>query len=229
MRQYHKYFVFSFLAAISACSSGDETTIDIGLGYAPVKVGLYQIYGVDQTEYSELAGPVETHYELKTEVVDSFPNVSGVFTYVIHRSTRETSQDSWVYKDTWSLAVDDQQVLLNEENIAFVKMKFPLRNNRQWNGNEYNIGDPDIYEMKSVNEPFTVDDQTFPLTMFIDQEDVEDLLIRDRRLEVFAKDVGLVYKEVTDLTYCDDVDCFGQKEIKSGIIYKQSIISYGYN
>jgi hypothetical protein len=61
----------------------------------------------------------------------------------------------------------------------------------------------------------------------VKQEDTEDLLIKDKRLEIYGKDVGVIYKEVTDLEYCDDVDCFGQQEIKKGIIYKQSILSYG--
>lgn len=229
MRQYHKYFIFTILTGIVACSSEDEKPVDAGHDYLPDRVGIYQVYSVDQTEYSEVSDPVETQYELMMEVVDSFPDVNDEYAYVIHRSIRESSADDWEYKDTWSFRVNDQHAIINEENIAFIRIKFPVKNDRQWNGNEFNTSGPDTYEMESVEEPFTIDAQTFPRTIMIDQEDTEDLLIKDKRLEVYAKDIGLIYKEVTDLSYCDDVDCFGQKEIKSGIIYKQSIISYGVN
>jgi hypothetical protein len=228
VRQYHKYFILLFLL-VTACSSGDEKPVDIGRDYLPGRVGIFQVYNVDRTEYSEVADPVEAHYELMTEVVDSFPDVNDEYTYVIHRSTRANSGDDWEYLDTWSVGISDQEAIVNEENIAYVKIRFPVLNNRQWNGNEFNVSEPDTYEMESVEEPFTIDDQTYAKTITIEQEDSEDLLFKDKRLEVYAKDIGLIYREITDLNYCDDVDCFGQKEIKSGIIYKQSIISHGIN
>lgn len=228
MRQYHKYFVLLFLISIS-CSTDEVKPVDIGLNYMPQRVSAYQVYSVDQTVYSEVADPEDSHFEIKMEVVDSFPDVNGDYTYVIHRSKRQTSTDEWEYLDTWSSRVNDQQAIVNEENIPFVKISFPVKNDKQWNGNEFNINDADTYEMKSLDEPFTVGDQTFSKTIFIDQEDVEDLLIKDKRFEIYARDIGLIYKEVTDLNYCDDVDCFGQQQIKSGVIFKQSITSHGFN
>ena len=195
----------------------------------PQRVGAYQIYSVDQTVYSEVASPEESHFEIKMEAMDSFPDVNGDYTYVIHRSKRGNSADEWEYLDTWSSRVNDQEAIMNEENISFVKITFPVKNEKEWNGNEYNTNDEDVYQMKSVDEPFTIGDQAFSKTVFIDQEDIEDLLIKDKRFEIYARDIGLIYKEVTDLSYCDDVDCFGQQVIKSGVIFKQSIISHGFN
>jgi hypothetical protein len=228
VRQYHKYFILPFLIAFS-CSKEEVKPADIGLNYIPQLVGAYQVYSVDQTAYSEVAEPEVSHYEIMMEVVDSFPDANSDYTYVIHRSKRETSADDWQYLDTWSSTVNEQKAIVNEENISFVKISFPVKKEKQWNGNEFNINDDDTYEMKSVDEPFTLGDQVFSKTIFIDQEDTEDLLIKDKRFEIYARDIGLIYKEVTHLIYCDDVGCFGQKEIKSGIIFKQSIISHGFN
>jgi hypothetical protein len=37
----------------------------------------------------------------------------------------------------------------------------------------------------------------------------------------------LIYKETTQLNYCDKPECLGKRQIDSGLIWKQSILSYG--
>jgi hypothetical protein len=226
-----KQFAIYFLSVLIlvACDSGEEILVDIGKEYLPLKVGAFQTYAVDQTIYTETDDPATSQYELLIEVIDSFPDAHGDFTYVLHRSTRPNTAEAWQYSDTWSVRVNDLEAIVNEENTSFVKISFPVREGKLWDGNKFNTVGEDQYEMLDVGKTFSAGNLVFDKTIFIDQQQQEDLLFSVKRVEVFAKGVGLIYKEIKDISYCDDFECFGQKEIKSGIIYKQTITGYGTN
>jgi hypothetical protein len=216
------------LSLAVACSTEERIPADIGKDYVPSAVGTYQVYAVDETQYNAITGMTELHYQLQTEVVDSFPGTDGNTIYVIYRSTRNTDDDAWTYLDTWSMRLTDSEAVVAEENTSYVKLVFPTSNGRTWNGNKFNTGETDDYDMTLVGQPYVVGNQTFDKTLVIDQEDNGDFIVyQDKRAEVFAYGVGLIYKETTQLKYCDKPECLGQQQVESGLIWKQSILSYG--
>lgn len=226
MRQFLTCLLVLTLAA--ACDTEDRTPTDIGKDYLPSAVGTYQIYTVDETRYSAITGMTQRHYQLMTEVVDSFPNTEGNITYVIYRSQRNTDSDPWAYLDTWSMRISDAEAVVNEENIAYVKLVFPTSDGRTWDGNKFNTSDKDTYDMSLVGRPYQVGDQSFDKTLVINQEDNQDFIVyQDKRSEVFARGIGLIYKETTQLKYCTDPACLNQQKVETGLIWKQSIVSYG--
>jgi len=227
VRQYLSCLLVLSLAA--ACGTEDRKPADIGKDYLPVRVGNYQIYTVDETRYDAITGAkTELNYQLMTEVVDSFPAADGITSYVIYRSTRNPDSDAWTYLDTWSTRVTDTEAVVNEENISYVKLIFPAGNGRAWDGNKFNDGGEDDYAMAKVDQSYTVGTQAFDKTLTVNQEDNQDFIVyQDKRLEVFARGVGLIYKETIQLKYCDKPDCLGKQQIESGLIWKQSILSYG--
>jgi len=228
VRQFLSPLLVILLAA--ACDTEDRKPADIGTDYLPVAVGNYQIYAVEETQYNAITGMTELHYQLMTEVIDSFPGTDGTATYVIHRSKRNTDTDSWTYLDTWSMRVTDTEAIVNEENISYVKLIFPAGNGRTWNGNKFNNSDEDDYDMTLVDRPYTLDNQAFDKTLIVDQEDNQDFIVyQDKRSEVFARGIGLIYKETTQLKYCDKPECLGEQQVESGLIWKQSILSYGHH
>jgi hypothetical protein len=214
---------------VVGCTPDEQPVSDTGKAYIPLQVGNFQIYDVDETNYFPLEDPEELHYQVKTEVVDSFEHTEGSYTYVVHRSRRDSENNPWTYVDSWSVRVTDLEAIVNENNISFVKMVFPVAVGKKWNGNAYNASEEDEYEMTVVNQPYQVGDTQFENTVTVDQENRVDLLFNDRRFEVYAKDIGLIYHEVTDLEYCSEVECFGQNKIEQGIVYRQTIKEYGSN
>jgi hypothetical protein len=216
------------LLLAAACDTEDRGPADTGKDYLPLTVGTYQVYAVDETQYNAITGTVELHYQLMTEVVDSFPATDGNTTYVIYRSKRNTDADPWTYFDTWSARVTENEAVVAEENISYVKLIFPAGNGRTWNGNKFNTGEEDDYDMTLVDQPYAAGDQTFDKTLRVDQEDNQDFIVyQDKRSEIFARGVGLIYKETTQLKYCTDPNCLGRQQVETGLIWKQSIRSYG--
>jgi hypothetical protein len=215
------------LVALVSCDDPEETSSEIGKQYYPIRTGLYQIYDVERTVY-QLGVPTTYLYELKTVVIDSFANLEGHYTYVVHRSMRPDDQSPWQYVDTWSIRDDEWETVEGEGNLLLIKLKYPVSTGLTWDGNIYNTVGEDEYEIDSQKESLTFNNVTFDDCLTVNQNDNQDFIVfLDQRKEIFARDVGLVYKDSTWLKYCTLVDCLGQQEVEEGVIYKQTIKSYG--
>jgi hypothetical protein len=213
---------------VVSCDSSDESpSFDRGKNYFPVEAGLFQLYDVTDIRYT--AGVPETlRYELKVVVTDSFPNAEGGYSYVLTRTKRNEGDLEFSPFDTWSARIDDREIVVNEENVPFLKLKLPLAKNDAWDGNSYNSNGEDLYVVEDIRTSFTGGAKTFEDCVIINQNDNQDFVVSlDQRKEIYAKDVGLVYKEVKLLNYCTVGPCLGQQEVESGVVYTQTIKTYG--
>jgi len=215
------------IIAAVACQSTDPEKISDS-EYIPLRKKVFQIYDVSSITYTDLNLPETLAYQLMTEVVDSFPNPEGDYTYVIHRSKRtDSTSATWTPVDTWSARINGQNAVISEGNIPYVKIAFPATNGRVWNGNALNAGDENDYKIMDAGKPFVTGGNTYSDCITIVQNNDDNLVNTDIRKEIYARHVGLVYVEKTQLNYCTDINCFGQKQIKDGLVYRQAIRSYG--
>lgn len=226
VRRFLNYFPFIVITLLAGCSS-DPGPAKSDQDYLPLQVGQYQIYDVDETQYTAANPPQELHYQLKTVVVDSFANAGGNFTYVIFRYTRDDGSQPWQYVDTWSARKDDARAIVSEGNTEFVKLSFPLQNNKKWDGNEFNSQDEEDYMTSAKGLPCTLGDAAFDDCIKIIQRDLDDVIVMtDKRSETYARGVGLVLREKTILNFCTS-GCQQFGEIENGIEYTQTISEYG--
>ncbi len=229
MKNFTRYILIALIIGISSCETSPiEKTEDIGKDYFPIQKGQYQIYDINEIIYT-LGDPDTFIYQLKTAVIDSFLNAESTFTYVIHRSVRDDASEPWTYKDTWSSRLVNNQAIESEENTDFVKLIFPFEVGIKWNGNAFNNRGEEAYELESEGTKI-FNDETFDDCIVIKQRDNDDFIVNlDQRYETYAKNVGLVYREKTQLFYCSDadLDCIGKQIVEEGVIYKQTIVEYG--
>lgn len=229
MKNFTRYVLVALIVCISSCDTSPiEKTVDIGKDYFPMQKGQFQIYDINEIIYT-LGDPDTFIYQLKTVVIDSFLNNESAYTYVIHRSVREDASKPWTYKETWSSRLVNNQAIESEENTDFVKLIFPFEVGVKWNGNAFNNRGEEDYELESEG-PKTFNDKTFNDCIIIKQRDNQDFIVNlDQRYETYAKNVGLVYFDKTQLFYCSDadLDCIGKQIVDEGVIYKQTIVEYG--
>ena len=222
------------------CSSKEPLPAPQVSDYLPLKRGVFQIYSVDSVVVRQ---NVETAYsfELKTLVADSFPNADRGYSYVIQRFKRVTSSSPWTAKGSWSARASAFQAVINEGNISFVKMASPLEDGKAWDGNALNnLGGTekcldhdshtcDIYTIGNFAKSYAPSPtKTFDNTVTIIQNDNKDLIVaQDKRSEIYALKIGLVYRETNSLEYCTDPGCVGTQFVTTGLKYKQTISDYG--
>jgi len=227
------YLIGIVAVAVVSCDPSDESS-PVEKDFSPLKKGWYQLYDVNEVTY-ELGIPETLDYELKTVVVDSFQNTEGTYTYVLHRSKRLEGETSWTYFDTWSSERNQKELIVSEENIPFVKLRFPAEQGKQWDGNTYNNvinpssnGHEDLYKIDEAGNSMALGDQQFGEYVRVVQEDNQEFIVFfDKRLETYVRDIGLVYKETTQLYYCTQNSCLGQQIVDHGVIFKQTIKAYG--
>ena len=56
---------------------------------------------------------------------------------------------------------------------------------------------------------------------------MKTIVKKDVRMSVYAKSIGLVYREATVLYYCTVGNCIGQQIVENGTILKQTLKDYG--
>jgi len=226
-----KYFlrilIVVVMGAVISCDSSEDQQPDIGKEYFPLRKGLYQIYTVERTQYT-FGVPTSMAYELKTVVIDSFLNTDNEYTYVIHRRTRPDDGSPWTYIDTWSVRDASAETVVSIGNLPIVNLKYPVSSGLKWNANTYNTLDEDEFVIESLKEDIILGDDEFSDCLTVAQNDNDDFIVAlDQRKEIYAKGIGLVYKDSTILYYCTQPECLGQEVVEDGVIYKQTIKGYG--
>jgi hypothetical protein len=230
--------VFAFLMA--CCSSKDTVLAPVVSDYFPIRVGAYFIYAVDSliTDQS-----VQTNYmyDLKVQAIDSFANGDHGFTYVLQRSKRPDSLSAWTSMISWSARINTLQAIVNEGNISYIKLEGPLSNGTAWDGNSLNnlggtdkclnndLNSCDVYTVEHYGTPYSIPNGlSFRNSLTVVQSDNEDFIVfQDKRSEVYAEHIGLVYRQILQLQYCMDTTCVGQQRVSKGISYSQTLKEYG--
>jgi hypothetical protein len=234
-----RFWLSGFILA-AACTSKDPIQVPVVTDYLPMKVGAYFLYAVDSVVTHQNT-PVDYSYQLNIQVVDSFANATGGYSYALQRSKRANATAPWTAMNSWSARTTPFQAVVDEGNTAYVKISGPLMNGKAWDGNALNdLGGTDqcpgngtftcdVYTLANFRLPYSIPQGlSFPNSLTVVQSDNEDLIVfQDRRSEVYALKTGLVYREIIQYHYCTDSGCLGQQQIDQGLQYHQTLIGYG--
>lgn len=200
--------------------------------FFPLRKGFYQVYDVEEINYPRLGVSEESSYQLRTEVVDSFSNEQGGYTYTIHRSKRNTAADTWVFDQVWSVRMTTAKVVVSEGNVPFIKLVFPAVRKRQWDGNALNTLPEDEYELLQTGASYQLESGTIEGDYVrVVQEDSGDAYHDNKREEVYVRNVGLVYRQSRVIEYCStEGQCdITAHVIDNGKVYAQTLVEYGQN
>ncbi len=232
------YIILFFLLLLVGCHSSDVQPKGTGVDYFPMKVGAFWVYGMVETNITQLTGQTNELYDVKIEVADSLL-LSGQITYVLQRFKRTDSSQPWAPLDTWSSRKDEFQAVLQEGNTPYIKLTFPLNDGKSWNGNAFNnVGGTeqcpdgtftcDNYLVTNLAKSFQTTGVSYENSVtIVENNDTDPIVKKDVRKSVYAKSIGLVYYESTILEYCTVGDCIGKQLIEKGKILKQTLKNHG--
>lgn len=196
------YFLFSLV--FFSCKKDEKTvTINYGYNYAGLTVGKYVIYDVDSIFYNVPFGVVANFKFQIKEVVDSkYIDAQGNEAYKIIRYKKDTAvSPDWVHQVVWNAAITNSNFQKVEDNVRFVKLIFPIKNGKKWNGNSMNTLSAWEYEYTSTHQPERIGttnlDSVITVTQFDDGNEI--LIQRQFYQEKYAANIGLVYKRIIDI------------------------------
>ncbi len=196
--------------------------------YFPLETGRYTIYDVAEQQYSLTAAPVSLTYQLKEVTGPVYTDVTNQPAYRLLRYRRTGDSQPWQLDSVWSARRTTTEAIRAENGRDLVKLVFPVADKARWNANQYNPAGTDEYELRNVGQPFSVSGRSFAETATVLQQADSTLVGQDKRREVYARTVGLIYKEVMQLQFCTATPgCIGKNQIEYGIQQTYRLRSYG--
>ena len=147
-----KLFLFLTVAILaisfSSCKKSNDEVQTAGLSeYFPLTVGKYIIYNLDSLVYTNFGTSSEIHsYQVKYEIDAQITDNQGRPAYRIIRYIRNTPTGPWLSDNTFMAINDTYSLEFVENNMRFLKLHMPIRDNYSWKGNTY----IDTYSANSV-------------------------------------------------------------------------------
>lgn len=223
----HKLKIIILLAAItflySSCTKENNAAPkDLAYEYFPLTLKKVVIYDVDSTVYNNFNNSITKYkFEIKDSIASVFTNLTGDSIFRVERYKRNQNTLNWTYQKT---IAKSRTLRIGQETIdnqTFVRLVFPPEIYKDWNGNSKNTLGEQIYYISDY--PFTaiINNKTFDETVVVQQIDEVNLIREDIASEIYAKNIGLIQKDVTAI---DKKIENGQ--ITHGFIYSMKIKNY---
>jgi len=220
------FFLVVILLCIS-CNNNNDTVPELtGKEYFPTDSGRYWIYDVHEIKYN--SDTTDTTYQRKDLIFDVF-EYQNTTIYQLYRFYKSSDVVDWPSQpdSVWSFTTDQNQITLKESNVEFVRLVFPLSNGETWDGNSKNVSIRDDYTISNFKKPYTVGVFYFPETATVIEEHSLNLVSKDYRNRIYAKNVGLIYKYYEQLNFKTDAGTIGQGKIEFGSISEETLLEYG--
>lgn len=232
------------IAALSiGCSQDNFTPVDddpLGFSYYPLEEDMYWIYQVREGQYQIDGSVEEESYQLRFAIMEQEETADGMM-HTIQVQKRKESADEWLNEGLYQSWKNSNIAVLNTGSASYVKLSFPVENERSWDGNSLNSQEQDLYVIDSTLTTFSYLDNVYFNTATVIQEfhiDPVQITSDNVALEVYSKGVGMVYKELRNVSYksCSSLypeccgtnnteTCFG--EINEGSFYTQWLLENG--
>ena len=201
-----------------------QVTYCSGHAFYPLSTGDYREYKVRQINYSILANPDTITYFLKEETGDSYINQTGTTTFTLNRYKRSNDTLAWEIDSVWTVIKSQTNIVVRENNIPYTKLIFPVLDQKQWDGNAFNIYEEELYTYEATYHPFIIGNKEYKPTLKVIQANNPDsIVMKDIRSEIYAENIGLIYKESIILYYCTENECLGEQIIEQGMDFRSGI------
>ncbi len=212
MKQLSGIFFISFVLAcgIVSCKKDQAIEPDLGYNYFPDQIGRYVVYDVDSFFYDDFnvdpisrIAPIDTFkFQLKEKIQSVYLDNQNRPTLRLERYVKyynpavAYSALPWVLRNVWAENRTARTAEKVEENTRFVKLIFPVKKSKSWNGNAQNSNGEMDYKYSFINLSKNIGGNVFDSTLEVEQQNYIDILSKSYCVEQYAKNAGLVYKKV---------------------------------
>lgn len=192
--------------------------------YYSMQIGKFIQYRLDSMRFTDFgAADTTVYYQAKDVVEEAYTDNTGRPGWKVVRYLRDTlGTKPWQPNMSYIVTPTRESLEVVEDNFRFEKMRLPIKDGYTWKGNKYisvNSSDPNWnydflfdwdYTYENAGLPFPVfNGEMVQNTVTINQVDetlgnpADDKSYSERTFgkEVYAKEVGLIYREFMHYTY----------------------------
>lgn len=216
----HRNFLFAIALTLGlvACQTDATEPAASDYDFYPLETGRFWNYDVSEQQFSLNGPPVSRTYQIREVLSTRYDEQSGKPAYRLERFRRQTDNQSWQADSVGSVRLLGGQLIRTDNGLDYVKLIFPVSDRLEWNGNAFNALGSDEYQFRNARQPYSVLTNTYPETVTVVQQNDSTLVDQDKRLEVYARGVGMVYRERVKLQFCSSTPaCVGKGQIDFGI------------
>lgn len=248
-------FFLPVLGLVMACDQQqtEDFAIDYGYDYFPLAIGAANIYQVDSIVYNPVIGGIQadsTSVYLREVIVDSLLDESGNTWYRMERYQRYSDTLPWQIAQVLMLSRNKSEAIRTEDNLRFIKLRFPIELNESWDGNaafdasrDFAVAGENMAVFKNWNYQVLETDGVYQEGVLLLNEvltvqnaDDENLIERRFAIERYAKGVGLVYREwaiydtqceaccASDFALCQSLSW--PEKAERGLMIRQRLLNY---
>lgn len=214
--------LISIALGMNSCQRAYEDPLaNNGVEYYPLEVGKYILYDVDSTYWDDfLREEIPVRCQLRYECVDTFRDKQNRLSYIVNVYRRPAATYPFVIDNVVHVTPTANHVEFYQKNIGFIAMAFPVSPSIRWDGlaliNIEKTKYPAFkstkwdYHYEDIDKPYFNEFKNFESTItvsHIDEQindpDVDSTVYSEKTFskEIYAKDVGLVYKEYEYWTF----------------------------
>jgi len=206
------------IISLFSCKKETETLNTATLSdYFPLEIGRTNFYRLDSTVLASFGtAMVVKSYQAKDTIESTFTDNEGRLSYRIFRFTRDTAGlQPWSFAATFTATPTDKWIEYVDNNLRFLKLHAPVVDGYFWLAHSFidtrslNSTVPYLdnweYEYRNTGGTYTVLNTTYDSTITVAQHDETspegpfdpnlEVQIKTFGLEVYAKGIGLIYKE----------------------------------
>jgi hypothetical protein len=230
----YRYLIYGLVFVIISCTKTvevDPNPKDSYL-YFPIEVGDSKVY--QKVTYSYAVGQKERIDSVLVKEIIKSKSISNNETYyVVERQAKGKNDLFFKPELVYQIITNPKQVIKAERNVYTVLLHYPIYAGSTWNINEINGRDKIEAEI--------VDYGKLPSRLITDKNVIRVLADSTNNLinfkvnqNIFAKNIGQIYSEFTDVEYCQDsedpnpvTNCTGKFIKESGKREFITLIEYG--
>lgn len=202
--------------------------------YFPMEVGDFKLY--QKVIYSYAVGQKEKiDSTLVKETVTSKTISNSDTYYIIERQARGKNDLFFKQEAVYQVVTNPKQVINGERNIYTVLLHYPIYEGSTWDINEINGQDEKEVEILKPDKEIPANLITNKNLIRVLGDSTNNAITFLVNQKFFAKNIGLIYSEKTEIDYCQDNDenpktsCTGKGIIESGKREFWNLLEYGKN
>ena len=224
-------FVLVLLLVLFSCSEDVQEPENVGYEYFPLKMGNWISYQVDSVVHDDPSGIHDRYtYQVKELVDSSFIDNEGELAYILKRFKRPDESFPWVLSDVWTTKRNNSRAEKVEENMRYVRLTFPVREQKSWDTNAENTHEMWDSEVVGVNNLFTINGEVFEDVCEVSMIDSKSAIDVKCGVQIYAADIGLVYYQLDTLdfnTFIDVENGWADSLIQFGREFKMVYLDHG--